>query len=97
MRGPAHQARLGKFLDCAQQRRRAVGLLWIGRDDLEIPAFFLCTGSTKRKQSVLCAAAGVGSTECGADASVLFDERDASLEVVGAEKYVVEHGWHQIN
>jgi hypothetical protein len=39
----------------------------------------------------LRAAAGVHSTECRADAGVLFDESDAALNIVAAEKDVIEH------
>jgi hypothetical protein len=39
----------------------------------------------------LRAAAGVDSTECRADAGVLFDEIDATLKIVTAEKHVIEH------
>ena len=43
------------------------------------------------------AAAGMDTAECGAHAGVLFDEIDAALQVVAAEKNVIEHGRHLID
>ena len=38
----------------------------------------------------------MNSTECGAYACVLFDEIDAALQIVAAEKDVVENGGHSV-
>ena len=45
----------------------------------------------------MCAAAGVDSAECSADAGVLLDEGDAFLQIAAAEKDVVEHGRHLVD
>ena len=60
------------------------GLSWIGRDDFQIAS------PVKGKQSVLRATARMDAAESGANAGVLFDKRDAALQIVAAEKNVVE-------
>ena len=37
------------------------------------------------------------SAKCGAHAGVLFDEVNAALQIIAAEKDVVEHWWHLID
>ena len=90
MGGPADQARFRQLRDEFSNMGTAV-LLRIGRDDFEI-----ATGA-QREQRVLRATTGVDSAECGADSAVFFDKVDAALEIVAAEKDVVEHRWHLIN
>lgn len=86
MSGPAHEAWLSEFLQA--EAVRYAGLRGIGRDDFEIVFF------SEGKKSVACPAAGMDTAEGGADAGVLFDERDAAIEVVAAEENVVENCRH---
>jgi hypothetical protein len=90
MGGPADETRLSEFFEHAGKFGRSV-LLWIWRDDFEIAA------SAQRKKGVLRAAAWVNSAECGADAGMLFDEIDATLQIIAAKKDVIEHWRHLIN
>ena len=91
MRGPADETRGGEFFELCWQLGLRGSLLRIWRDDFEI------TMRAEREKGVLRAAAWMNSTECGADAAVLFYEIDAALEIVAAEKNVIEHGWHLID
>ena len=87
MGGPADQARLRERRQFFGERIFGV-LLGIGGDDFEIAA------GAQGEQGVLSAAAGMDAAERGPDASALFDEVDAALQIVAAEKDVVEHWRH---
>src|SRR5580692_2113094 len=84
MSGPGDQARLAKLLQAVMVGR--MGLLGIGRDDLEIVFF------AEGEKSILRSASWMDAAECGAHAGVLGDEIDAAIENAAAEKYVIEHG-----
>ena len=43
------------------------------------------------------AATGVNSAEGSANTGVLFDETDATLQIVAAEQNMIEHRWHLID
>ena len=82
MRGPTDEARLlERGNDGVLFHTRLFG---IGRDNLEIAA------RPEREQSVLRASTGVDAPKRGANAAVLFNERDAALEIAAAEKKVIE-------
>jgi hypothetical protein len=46
----------------------------------------------KREQGVACAASRMYPTHCGTNASIFFHEGYALVEIVAAQKKVIEHG-----
>jgi hypothetical protein len=91
MRRPSDQAGLGELFELRWKFGRRAGLLRIGCDDFEVAA------SAEREKRVLRASPWVNSAVCGANTGVLFDESDAKLEIVRAEKDVIEHRWHLVD
>jgi hypothetical protein len=91
MCGPSDETGFSEFFKFRIELRRGSSLLRIGRDDFEVSA------STEREKRVLRAAARVNSAEGSANTSVLFDESDAALKIVAAEKDVIEHRWHLVD
>ena len=86
MGGPSHEARLSQFQQVAGVR--CTGLLRVWGNDFEIVFF------TQREKSIAGAAAGMDAAERSAYAGALFDKSDATVQVVAAEKDVIEHaGW----
>jgi hypothetical protein len=83
MRGPAYQSRLGQLSQIAHIWRSALLRVW--RDDFEIVPF------TKREKCVTGPAARMNATENRADSSAFFDEGDAAIEIVAAEKNMIKH------
>src|SRR6266446_4208206 len=82
MNGPTDEAR---FFHLADLREVDDFLLrGIRGDDFQVTAL------AERKQGVARAAAGMDSADGGADAGVLLDELHAEIEVVAAEKDVIE-------
>lgn len=83
MRGPAYDSRGGQFSQIARVRR--FGLLRIRCDDFEIVPF------TKGEKRISRTAARMNATEARADISVFFDEGYTAVEIVAAEKNMIEH------
>ena len=90
MGGPADKTWLCEGLQFLGQRIFGV-LLQVGRDDFEVAA------RAEPQEGVLGAAAGMDSAEDGANASTLFDEGDAVLELVATKEDVIEHGRHLVD
>src|SRR5713101_5582745 len=84
--GPSDEARFLHFADLREV------------DNFLLPGIrrydFKVTAPAERKQGVARAAAGMDSTDGGADAGVLLDELHAEIEVVAAENDVIEQGGH---
>src|SRR5260370_7095105 len=88
MDGPAHEARIAHFPDL---REMADLLLSRGRgDDFQVAAV------SERAGCVARAAAGMDSANRGAHAGALFDQFAAAIEIVSAEKDVIEQCGHLI-
>ena len=84
VRGPADEFRLGE--ESQAESILCAGLVRIGRDDFEIPPL------AEGKQRVARAATGMDSADGGADTDAVLDKGDAGVEIVAAEKNVVEQG-----
>src|SRR5690242_19126123 len=82
MRGPADKPRFLQF--CNNGVLLHTRLLWIGGNDFKI------TARAKREQSVLRAASGMNTSKSSVDAGALVDEGDSVIEIVAAEKNVIE-------
>ena len=59
-------------------------MLWIGRDDLQVPSL------SQREQRVARSAARMDAAERGANAQVALDEFDALVQIAAAEEHVIE-------
>jgi len=88
MNGPPDEAWIGQGAELRVMDDLA--LRGIGSDDFQIATL------TERKESISRAAAGVNAAEGGTHAGGLFDEFDAAVEIIAAEKDVIEQGGHVI-
>src|SRR5712692_4297865 len=84
MHGPADEARVGHGAELRVVDDFA--LLRVRSDDFQVAAL------AEREECIAGAAAGMDSADGGADADVLFDKFDAAIEIVAAEKDVIEQG-----
>src|SRR5229473_7445329 len=88
MHGPADEARVGHGAELRVVDDFA--LLRVRSDDFQVAAL------AEREECIARAAAGMDSADGGADADVLFDKFDAAVEIVAAEKDVIEQGGHLV-
>jgi hypothetical protein len=63
-------------------------LRWIGSDDFQVAAL------AEREERVARAASGMDAADGGKNAGSLLDKFDALIEVVAAEKDVIEQSGH---
>src|SRR5229473_3197694 len=88
MDGPADEARVGHGAELRVVDDFA--LLRVRSDDFQVAAL------AEREECIAGAAAGMDSADGGADADVLFDKFDAAIEIVAAEKDVIEQCGHLV-
>src|SRR6267378_1763718 len=87
MSGPANQTRFRERMQARGKRIFHPGLCRIRRNDFQIAAL------SQRKERVLRAASRMNAPKRRAHACVLFDERDAALQISRAKKNMIEQGW----
>src|SRR5208282_3690790 len=88
MSGPTDEARRVEILQGKRPWIFGIGLRGIEGDDFQIMPL------TEGEKSVLRAAARMHATESRADSGAPLNKVDSTLQVLAAEKNVIQQGWN---